>query len=103
MRIKVILLFLLFLFPAATARAQTPGILSKAVVFIRVEYLKGGETWEARGTGFFVYVEDKRLGEHRGYAYLVTNRHVASPGAEEGNSYRVLRVFLRFNLRHPVH
>lgn len=53
----------------------------------------------AEGTCFFVFYEDKRIGENGGFMYLVTNRHVASPGIEDGNAYPVQGVDLRLNLR----
>ena len=36
------------------------------------------------GTGFIVFVPDERVGKDRGFTYLVTNRHVAQPGIEDG-------------------
>ena len=53
------------------------------------------------GTGFFVVYEDKRLGEKRGFAYLVTNRHVAQPGIESGTPHNALEVWLRVNYKVP--
>ena len=53
----------------------------------------------AEGTCFFVFYDDKRLGENGGFMYLVTNRHVASPGIEIGAPYPVLETHLRLNLR----
>jgi len=48
-----------------------------------------------------VYYEDARLGKERGFAYLVTNRHMAVPGIEKGFNYPVQQVSLRLNLRSP--
>ncbi len=53
------------------------------------------------GTCFFVFYEDKRLGENRGFRYLVTNRHMAVPGVELGMSYPVQQMSVRLNLRNP--
>jgi hypothetical protein len=53
---------------------------------------------EADGTCFFVFYEDKRLGENQGFVYLITNRHMANPGIENGNAFPVLSVQLRLNL-----
>lgn len=39
------------------------------------------------GTCFFVYYPDDRLGKDQGFGYLVTNRHVAVPGIEDGHPY----------------
>ena len=87
--------------PATTEQAPSGTVLlRKTVAFVKVQYLKGSEPWEARGTGFFVFVEDKRIGDHAGFIYLVTNRHVAEP-EENGQKFRVLKVPLRLNLKHP--
>jgi hypothetical protein len=53
------------------------------------------------GTCFFVYVPDSRIGEGGGFMYLVTNRHVAQPGIEQGTPYQVQGTFLRMNLATP--
>jgi hypothetical protein len=42
------------------------------------------------GTGFFVFVPDERVGKNGGFNYLVTNRHVAQPGIEDGKPCRVV-------------
>lgn len=63
--------------------------------------MKEGKIEQIAGTSFFVFFEDKRVGENGGFVYLVTNRHMAVPGAEEGKAYPVLRVSLRLNLRKP--
>ncbi len=88
---------------ATTANQPPPAsvLLKKTVGFVRVLYLKENQPWEARGTGFFVIVEDKRLGENRGFLYLITNRHVAEP-EENGQRLPVLSVSLRLNLKRPV-
>jgi hypothetical protein len=111
MRAKASLLCLVFVWLATQTRGQTPPAegqsatlqarLRKTVGFLRVEYLRGTETWEARGTCFFVSVEDERNGEKRRFGYLVTNRHVASP-EEGGTKLHVLRTWLRLNLKQPV-
>ncbi len=53
------------------------------------------------GTCFFVFYEDKRFGENKGFRYLVTNRHMAVPGVERGESYAIQQAFVRLNLRNP--
>ncbi|MBI4165194.1 MAG: trypsin-like peptidase domain-containing protein [Acidobacteria bacterium] len=68
---------------------------------MNVEYLKQNEVRKARGTGFFVFVEDQRLGANNGFAYLVTNRHIAEP-EENGRRFQVVKVSLRLNLKAPV-
>src|ERR1700676_1605223 len=64
-------------------------LLKKTVGFLRVSYLRDGALMETGGTCFFVFYEDKRLGEDRGFFYLVTNRHMANPGIEDGNNFPV--------------
>src|ERR1700682_3958748 len=73
-------------------------LLKKTVGFLHVAYLRDGTLMEANGTCFFVIYEDKRLGENRGFIYLVTNRHMANPGIEDGNSFPVISFGLRLNL-----
>jgi hypothetical protein len=50
------------------------------------------------GTGFIVVVPDDRLGKDMAFPYLVTNRHVALPGVEEGKPCRVASY--SFSLNH---
>jgi hypothetical protein len=52
-------------------------------------------------TGFFVFYPDKRISEEGGFSYLVTNRHLAQPGAEEGKVYPAQRTRIRMNLHDP--
>ncbi|HXM65884.1 MAG TPA: hypothetical protein VN911_04065 [Candidatus Acidoferrum sp.] len=56
------------------------------------------------GTGFIVAVPDERLpapakaeGQLTGFGYLVTNRHVAQPGIEDGMPCRVLNYSVMLN------
>ncbi len=42
------------------------------------------------GTGFLVVVPDERFGKDMGFKYLVTNRHVAQPGIEDGRPCKAL-------------
>src|SRR5271165_3286070 len=72
--------------------------LRKTVAFLRVGFLKNGRVWESSGTGFFVFYPDERLGKDRGFTYLVTNRHMATPGAEEGQAYAVQYFYVRLNV-----
>jgi hypothetical protein len=94
----------------ATTPGSTPGSvtakpspftdqLRKTVVFLRVTFIKEGKTWEILGTGFFMFYPDERLGKDRGFTYLVTNRHMAQPGAEEGHGYAVQQFYVRFNAK----
>jgi hypothetical protein len=72
------------------------------VALIRVGYVKEDGFAEADGTCFFVFYEDKRGGENFGFMYLVTNRHMAKPGAEDAKNYSVLMTNVRLNLRNSV-
>jgi hypothetical protein len=75
---------------AAASQSATFGqSLRKSVGFLTVKYLKGGVNMQSSGTCFFVFYEDKRLGEKQGFKYLVTNRHMAVPGVEKGESYAI--------------
>jgi Trypsin-like peptidase domain len=51
------------------------------------------------GTCFFVYYPDDRLGKDRGFAYLVTNRHMAMPEIETGTPQPVDEAIVRLNLK----
>lgn len=87
--------------PQATSTTQplNAAVLKKLVGFLRVGFLKGGQAYVAAGTCFLVFYEDKRLGDNRGFMYLVTNRHVAVPGIDEGQHYPVQWTKIRLNLR----
>ncbi len=88
----------------ASSSSQPPTFgqtLRKTGGFLTVKYLKDGASMQISGTCFFVFYEDKRLGENQGFRYLVTNRHMAVPGIERGDSYTVQRAFVRLNLRNP--
>src|SRR5713101_6574474 len=88
---------------AATTRPRnSTEELRKTVGFLRVTYLEGGQGKEIIGTCFFVFYPDERLGKDRGFAYLVTNRHMAVPGVERGMRFPVQQAFLRLNLRSPA-
>lgn len=89
--------------PAVAAAPNPPMTeqLRKTVAFVMVGYRNGTAIGGVIGTGFFVWVPDKRLGENQGFIYLVTNRHVAQPGVELNTPYDVQAVFLRMNLRSP--
>jgi len=73
--------------------------LRKTVVFLQVNFIKDGSPQSIAGTGFFVFYPDERLGKDVGFTYLVTNRHMATPGVEEGHSYPVQRYSARLNIK----
>jgi hypothetical protein len=84
---------------ASTQPPSLTTLLKKTVGFLHVGFLRDGTPMEARGTCFFVFYEDNRVGENGGFVYLVTNRHMAEPGVEEGKTYPVTSVTLRMNLK----
>ena len=86
--------------PQEAPRSFAP-LLKKTIAFITTEYQDGNATGQARGTAFFLAVEDKRLGENGGFVYLITNRHMVEPEVE-GRRVEVRRMALRLNLKSPV-
>jgi hypothetical protein len=90
--------------PTATATAPPPPIteqIRNTVAFLSVVYLEGPTQWRVDGTCFFVWVPDNRLGADQGFAYLVTNRHMAQPGIDTGAAHPTVSVLLRMNLQTP--
>ncbi len=83
--------------PASTFAENT----RKSVGFLTVTYLKNNRIEQISGTCFFAFYEEKRLGDNSGFIYLVTNRHMAIPGIENGVSYPVQKATVRLNLRTP--
>jgi trypsin-like peptidase len=53
----------------------------------------------ASGTGFLVSVPDNRLAPSQAFQYLVTNRHVAEPGIEDGQPCKLLGTVVLVNPR----
>jgi hypothetical protein len=90
--------------PTGAAQVQAPPMgvqFKKLVAFLKIDCRNGVLPVTIRGTAFFIYLEDKRLGENRGFVYLVTNRHMAAP-EEDGHKFTVDRVSLRLNLKAAV-
>jgi hypothetical protein len=87
---------------ATTNPAPFVTTLKKTVALLRIAFLKGNLALVAEGTGFFVFYADQRMGPTGGFMYLVTNRHVASPGAEDGSPYPVVETHVRLNLRNST-
>jgi hypothetical protein len=54
------------------------------------------------GTGFLIRVTDDRLPKEAAFIYLVTNRHVAQPGIEEGHPCKVFDYTLLVNSKEAV-
>jgi hypothetical protein len=86
--------------PQAAATAQRAPFgkeLKKTVGLLTVTFVKDGVLMKDQGTCFFVYYPDERVGKNKGFAYLVTNRHVAMPGIEDGHPYPTMGTTLRLN------
>jgi hypothetical protein len=73
--------------------------IKRTVGLLTVTFKQDGVLMESRGTCFFVFYPDERVGKNRGFAYLVTNRHVAVPGTEDGHPYTALSTTIRLNLK----
>jgi len=59
----------------------------------------GTQEFDVRGTGFFVFYPDPRVGKDGGFVYLVTDRHVALCWNESGQAMQVKSISIRLNLR----
>jgi hypothetical protein len=79
--------------------------IKKAVAFIEADCFKDGKVVPYSATAFFLVKPDERLGKDRGFEYLVTNRHAAQPGIEDGAPCQVVNYFVKLNLRSndPAH
>jgi hypothetical protein len=75
--------------PSVTAQ------LKHSVGLLHVKYLTEQGIMAVDGTCFFVFYNDKRGGDDFGFMYLVTNRHMAQPGVEQGKHYQILQTTLR--------
>ena len=82
---------------ATTQRAPFVKELKKTVGLLTVRFVKDGVLMKDEGTCFFVYYPDERVGKGQGFAYLVTNRHVAVPGIEDSHTYPTMGTTLRLN------
>lgn len=87
--------------PANTTPPVDPGItqIRKSVTFIKLTCRDGAKEFDVRGTGFFVFYPDTRLGKEAGFVYLVTNRHVALCWNDSGHAMQVERISIRLNRR----
>jgi len=84
---------------ATTNPAPFATSIKKTVALLRVMFVKGNVPMISEGTCFFISYADQRLGPTGGFSYLVTNRHVASPGIEDGTLYPIVETHVRLNLR----
>jgi hypothetical protein len=67
------------------------------VTFIALRCKDGDQSFDVKGTGFFVSYPEKRLGENASFAYLITNRHVALCWNESGKPMQVESISIRLN------
>jgi hypothetical protein len=81
--------------PSLSAERQ----IRKTVTFIKMTCASGDQTYESRGTGFFVSYPDTRIGEHGVFIYLVTNRHIAECWDKSHHPRAVQSVDITLNLR----
>lgn len=82
---------------ATTQPATLKKALTKTVGLLTALYVKDGVPMQSRGTCFFVFYPDERMGKGQGFLYLVTNRHVVVPGIDQGHLYNVTATTLRAN------
>ena len=106
MQIKIISAVYVFVLACATAFGQAaapakavPFVkkLKETVAFIQLSCQSGNTLLDIRGTGFFSFYPDERVGKDRGFAYLVTNRHVAQCWDENDHPMQVKSISLRMN------
>jgi hypothetical protein len=84
--------------PAESAIQQ----IKKAVVFIVGSQLANGVPASTAGTGFLVFLPEPKLGDDKGYVWLVTCDHVLrslQPDGSPGSYYS--SVLVRYNTRKP--
>jgi hypothetical protein len=83
----------------ATTTKQVPfgKELKKTVGLLTVGFIKDGTLYVANGTCFFISYPDDRLPKDTAFTYLVTNRHVAQPGIEDGVPFQTTGTTLRLN------
>jgi len=74
--------------------------IKKSVAYLQTDCTKAdGTTTSYEATGFFVAKPDERLGKDSEFVYLVTNRHAAQPGIEDGTPCHVSNYWIRLNIR----
>jgi len=73
--------------------------IKKTIAYIEADCLVEGKIEPHSATAFFIIKPDDRLGKDRGFEYLVTNRHAAQPGIENGTPCQVVNYAIRMNLR----
>jgi hypothetical protein len=71
--------------------------IKKTVAFIQLQCEDGPNLRDVRGTGFFVFYQDDRVGKDRGFVYLITNRHVAMCLSPDRRPLVVKSIAIRLN------
>ncbi|MFZ0773669.1 MAG: hypothetical protein WCA49_13190 [Candidatus Sulfotelmatobacter sp.] len=71
--------------------------LKKTVAFIQLQCEDGPNLLDVRGTGFFVFYPDDRVGKDQGFVYLITNRHVAMCLSSDHRPLTVRSIAIRLN------
>ena len=72
--------------------------IRKSVAFIQMVCKKGQDTFDVKGTGFFLSYRDERFPAGSVFMYLITNRHVAECWDPEEKPMEVKSISVRFNL-----
>jgi hypothetical protein len=92
--------------PAPPAQTPHPSVtlpferqMRKTVSFIELVCQDGDKLVKVQGTGFFIIIPEKRISDSAGFAYLVTNRHVAMCWDDHLNPMSVRSLSIRLNLR----
>lgn len=82
--------------PRASNPSRFPSVtnMTKSVAQFTVVATSEGRRKQLTGTCFFIIYMDARLGENRGFSYLVTNRHMAQP-SENGRPWKVTDYWVR--------
>lgn len=87
---------------AATAQAPLPEEpfekqIRKSVAFIHLVCEKGRDTFDVKGTGFFLSYHDERFPDGSQFMYFITNRHVAECWDSDDKPMHVKSASIRFN------
>ena len=101
--------------PIAVPQRSVAEIIKRSVVFIQTDCAKLDEQGKTSpdihgdpvvgqsfaGTAFLIGVTDSRLPADREFSYLVTNRHVALPGSEDGKPCQVVAYHIQADRKSP--
>ncbi|HUD23121.1 MAG TPA: hypothetical protein VMQ60_09795, partial [Acidobacteriaceae bacterium] len=95
--------------PASAAVPSQPSLMEsikKTVVFLQSNCIETDSTGKQQiksyaATGFLVAVTDPKL-NGRAFTYLVTNRHLAEPGIEDGHACQPVSYYLRADMKVAV-